>query len=139
MSHAPLISVSQRFAVPLFLFICIATAFNLNLFERQTRVDRSFDDVSSFERSLAELRMEVPKEGTIGYVSGKTFGDALADPEQARRYYLTQYSLSPLVVEAGRDPNLVIGDFAGYADWKSATVGLTLVRDFGNGLMLFRR
>jgi hypothetical protein len=56
-----------------------------------------------------------------------------------KRYVLTQYALLPAIVLPGIHGALTVGNFdtAGGID-PEATRGRTLVRDFGNGVMLFR-
>ncbi len=63
------------------------------------------DPVSELGRALAEVRGELPAEGTIGYVTDKQ-----ATPQDPDIYfYLTQYFLAPLVV---RNLSDVSGDQA---------------------------
>jgi hypothetical protein len=121
------------------LLICLAVVHNLKLFRQQTHVDHSDDNVAQFDRSLRELRKMLPQKGTVGYIAAKPAGDILDDADETRRYYLTQYSLAPLVVTLGTAPSLVIGDSAGGAISGVQDSGLVLLRNFGNGVMLFRK
>jgi hypothetical protein len=117
------------------LFIFGAAALNLYRFEQQTEVDHSYDNVPQFERSLAQLRELLPKRGKVGFIMGSS--PAVESEEIRKRYPLAAFTLSPLVVEPGAAPEWVIGYFIDPADAAVAAEGLTLVRDFGNGLMLF--
>jgi hypothetical protein len=57
-----------------------------------------------------------------------------------KRYLLTQYALLPAIVLADIQGALVVGNFeASDSRDSAATRGLTLIRDFGDGVMLFRR
>jgi hypothetical protein len=66
--------------------------------------------------------------------------------ETAHYYYQTQYALAPISVQgllstAPSPLDDVIGDFRGPVDTAqiSASMGLAVVHDYGNGLVLFRR
>ena len=54
------------------------------------------------------------------------------------RYFGTQYAIAPRVLEEGTVPNWVIVNAVVY-DPRLIPDGMVLVRDFGDGLMLFRR
>ena len=88
------------------------------------------------EQRFAELRTLLPPRGVIGYLS-----DTSGSQASVRRYYLTQYSLVPLVVAPDSDHERVVANFssasaiAGLAN----AHGLTVEKDFGNGVALLRR
>jgi len=86
------------------------------------------DDVAlRSEKRFAALRAQLPARGVIGYV-GESENRGTED------YYLTQYSLAPLVIERSPNHPLVIASFP-----NSQPVfpqNLELVRDFGNGVLL---
>jgi hypothetical protein len=63
------------------------------------------DEASRAERRLAPLRAELPARGTVGYRAEPPIDDAVA---AARRYYLAEYVLCPVVVERGDRLPLVI-------------------------------
>jgi hypothetical protein len=88
------------------------------------------------EGRFAELRTFLPARGTVGYLS-----DTSGSRESVRRYYLTQYSLAPVVVAPDATRELVVANFSS----PSAIVrladaqGLTVKKDFGNGVALLTR
>jgi hypothetical protein len=88
------------------------------------------------EHRFAELRTLLPPRGVIGYLS-----DTNGSQASVRRYYVTQYSLVPLVVAPDANYELVVANFssasaiAGLAN----AHGLTVEKDFGNGVALLRR
>jgi hypothetical protein len=88
------------------------------------------------ERRFAALRSLLPPRGIVGYLS-----DTSGSKESVRRYYLTQYSLAPVVVAPDSNREQVVANFssssaiAALAD----TRGLTVEKDFGNGVALLRR
>lgn len=87
------------------------------------------------DERFAALKGALPKDsGTVGYV-----GDMNIDANPSA-YYLTQYALAPLVVVNGAHHRFVVGNFVRpeVAPRIAAANGLTAVRDFGNGIFLFR-
>ena len=95
------------------------------------------DDISTYQRRLEVLRPALPARGVVGY---------LGDPDPAgpgalqhfQRYLLAQYSLAPLLLIESTEPEFVVGNF-----YRGATPapppGFRVVRDVGDGLILFRR
>lgn len=87
-----------------------------------------------------EVASALPPSGTIGYVSDRGTGETLGTV----MYDGAQYALAPrLLTERLRqaDTPWVLGNFskpvdvAGFASRR----GLTVVRDFGSGVVLFRK
>lgn len=88
------------------------------------------------ENRFAGIRAMLPARGTIGYLSDT--GGIGQDP---RALYLTQYFLAPVVVAADAGHRLVVANFASRASIATfaAANGLTVERDFSNGVALLRR
>ena len=89
------------------------------------------DSLEIAERSderFAALRAALPDHGVVGYV-GEPGAAAVGN------YYLTQYALAPLVVDHSANHPLVIGNFP--ASPPPASQNLRLVKDFGDGVLLF--
>jgi hypothetical protein len=87
------------------------------------------DDISKrSDQRFAILKAGLPTQGVVGYI-GEPGDLALGD------YYLAQYALAPLVVEHSKNHSIVIGNFPN--SQPSFPPDLQLVRDFGNGLLLF--
>ena len=100
------------------------------------RFNRSYGlEETGYERRLKSVRAMLPKEGVVGYLP-----DEAMDPlEKTSHLYLTQYSLCPLIVVEGKDHPFVIAYFkdAGAAGGPQVQ-GLTLIKDLGNGIRLYR-
>ena len=93
------------------------------------------DEITASDRRFALLRPHLPAHGTVGYVGDPPPEGPTALPH-FRRYLLAQYALAPVVVLETGEPELVVGNF----DSSGTTLpGLELVRDFGDGLQLYRR
>jgi len=93
--------------------------------------------VAQTEQRLRPAGAVLPRHGVVGYLSDE---DSYTTPGM-RRYYLTQYALAPLVVSRSTRKEFVLGNFREPS--KAAELarqnGLSLERDFGDGLMIFRR
>lgn len=104
----------------------------------------SQDDISANERRFAPLRPLLPAHGLVGYLSnpepiGATPRDSNAAAlHQFRHYLLAQYALAPALLVKGTEPEFVVGNFDP-GTTAAAPAGLLIVRDFGDGLVLFRR
>jgi hypothetical protein len=100
------------------------------------------DEITSYEARFRELRQALPPRARLGYVTDSRPRPADGDdgPRLAfKRYLLAQYALLPALVLPDAKGPLVVGDFDASSKIDSvATRGLTLIRDFGNGVMLFR-
>jgi hypothetical protein len=87
---------------------------------------------------LKELlsREALPEDRTVGYIDDEPPGSAQA----TGKYQATRYALVPVVVARGPDRPLVVGNLGAPSRRTKAAVpaGLVLVRDFGNGVKLFR-
>jgi len=92
------------------------------------------DDLTMYEKRFVEIKKRLPPTGTVGYI-GNEIGD-----EGTRNYYRTQYSISPVIVDRTTEHELVIGNFREdiHAGNFPAATGLTLLQDFGAGVMLFK-
>lgn len=95
------------------------------------------DEISHYEARFRLLRSALPPEGVVGY-----FSEPWRPPHDLdwlKGFFLTQYALTPLVVADSTAPVLVIGNFRSAGPPSSATdPTLVLVRDFGDGILLFR-
>jgi hypothetical protein len=104
----------------------------------------SQDEISAYERRFAELRAMLPARGVVGYLG--TPAPAGTTPREAnaaallrfRRRLLAQYTLAPVLLNESTEPEFVVGNFEPGAAL-TVPAGLRLVRDFGDGLVLFRR
>lgn len=88
-----------------------------------------FDD---YLHRFDELKKALPTRGVVGYID-----DRAANPLGPGYYYAVQYALAPLVVENSSRPELVIGNFSSPAFVGEHPSNLMLLRDFGQGVVLF--
>jgi hypothetical protein len=135
-----------RIRIALLLVLLYAGASTVRWLQRAADwpARASRDEISTYEARFAGLRTLLPVRGVVGYLGHPE--PAGATPHEAnaaallhfRRYLLAQYSLAPLLLIESADPEFVVGNFdPGVAH--PAPAGLRVVRDFGDGLVLFRR
>jgi len=99
------------------------------------------DSVSDWESRFVDLKRALPPSGVAGYVSQDDIG-ILANPiDRNAEFALTQYTLVPHILQPGKNAPLVIGNFGGVeltGEQIAQKLGLTLVRNYGWGIYLFR-
>lgn len=94
------------------------------------------DQISRYEARFAELKTILPSTGSVGYVTS----EHLSLEEAKFHYGLTTYTLAPLHVEHTLYHLYVIGNFPELEKEASLPMfeNLTLLKNFGNGVMLFK-
>jgi hypothetical protein len=92
-------------------------------------------DVTAHERRFAALRKALPQRGNVGYVSDT---DSLPEVIFLRDYYLTQYTLAPIVVDRRPEGRLVVGNFTSPTGMRQALAkyGFSIKHNFGDGVLL---
>ena len=105
------------------------------------------DPVTIHEARIAQLLPLLPAAGEVGYVTtvenDRIFAadKSCQNVEFLAQYALTQYTLAPRIVRNSPDLPLVVGNFidgppaAGFLEKN----GLVPLKDFGDGLVLYRR
>jgi hypothetical protein len=102
------------------------------------------DEISTYERRFQEVRAALPAQGVVGYLGRTdTAGRSPAERETSslrdfKHYLLAQYSLAPVVLIESTEPDFVLGNFDPERT-PSTPAGFRIERDFGSGLVLFRR
>jgi len=102
-----------------------------------SRVERAVDPVTAFEARFSPLKMDNPIHGPVGYLGDRKPKDL----QSVMAFMLTQYTLAPVVVEQGAAHEFVIGNFFSAPPTSDQLLELKLemVRDFQNGVVLYRR
>ena len=101
------------------------------------------DEITEYEARFRQLKQVLPPHARVGYVTDARPQGVVQDGNSRslpfKRYLLTQYALLPVIVLRDSHQPLVVGNFysANGVDGET-TRGLTLIRDLGNGVMLFR-
>ena len=105
------------------------------------------DPVTIHEARIAQLLPLLPAAGAVGYVTtvenDRIFAaeKSFTNVEFLAQYVLTQYTLAPRIVRNSPDLPLVVGNFIdgppapGFLEKNS----LVPLKDFGDGLVLYRR
>jgi hypothetical protein len=139
-------STGTRTRIALLLVLLYAGASTVQWLRRGAEwpAHASQDEISAYEHRFAELRALLPARGVVGYLGHPD--PAGVAPREAnaaallhfRRYLLAQYTLAPVLLTESTGPELVVGNFEPGAAFP-APAGLRVIRDLGDGLVLFRR
>jgi hypothetical protein len=93
--------------------------------------------VQSYEDRYAALRASLKPGEEVGYVT-----DLRADTVEAyTELRLMQYAVAPAFITNNLTPKLIVGNFHTTGGMATATRenGLTLLKNFGQGVVLFRK
>jgi len=128
---------SIRIKACVILIIFFALLSNIQLLTQTVTSAPSLigrDEISLYEKRFEGLKKILPKHGVVGYIAEEGAEAVRANTE----YFLTQYALSPIIVVNTQERRLVVGNFSpAVSGSKVATDrNLTLLKDFGNGVML---
>ena len=132
---------SKHYKLILLLAAIIIISFHHNfraLYKGIQRYDRQAPDpIATYEKKFFELKSYLADHQVVGYISdyaenSKAGGSA---------YSMAQYVLAPTILVRGARRNVVVGhfqhpplDIKRYEQEK-----LSLFKDFGNGVILFKR
>jgi hypothetical protein len=99
------------------------------------------DEISLFTSQISCLREALPAHGLIGYFTNEDGTAQVYDIEGGKRYFLTQYTLAPLVVEPGLNHQWIVGNLQDRIDVNQITrdLELELIKDCTDGTFLFRK
>lgn len=132
-----------RIRIGIGLLIFFALLSNFRLFIKSPKFDLSqvgLDDITLYQKRFDGIRGLLPARGTVGYA-----GDRLnhaeyweSDATALRNWFLTQYTLAPVVVSItpNHKINILNGSGGGTDPDSSEKAGFT-ARDLGNGTTLF--
>ncbi|MBU2251947.1 MAG: hypothetical protein KKI04_00680 [Proteobacteria bacterium] len=133
-----------------FLLVCLTGYAVLNLLWQSVRLYPGLpekDPVTIHEERIRQLESLLPASGEVGYATtvenDRIFAaeKAFQNVEYLAQYVLTQYTLAPVIVRNSPEFPLVVGNFLdgppspGFLEKH----GLAPLRDFGDGLVLYRR
>jgi len=105
------------------------------------------DRIAAYEMRFKDLKEMLPPRSVVGYVTDEELSDETfhqLPPDNSFRfravlhYHLTQYALAPIIVDNTLEHELVVGNFR-TPHAMPPVRGHVLLKDFGNGIMLFRR
>lgn len=101
--------------------------------------EKTRQNISQYENRFINLRQLLPQRGVIGYISDDENEDDQDFTDS--RIFLAQYYLSPVILVRSSDYSLVVGNFLDLTpDLETyRKQGLIPLKDFGNGVVLFRR
>jgi hypothetical protein len=127
----------HQFAVIALAALALASSFwlLLDLISVYSQNTATFG-VASFEDRFSDFRKTLAPHTVLGYLSD----NPVTDPSSQAEFNLTQYTLAPAIVKPTIDEHLVV------VNYHSATPDaaglrarhLTVLRDFGHGVLLCR-
>ncbi len=126
--------------VCLLALIGLASSASLVWHAEPIRRGRADEDETVLSlRRFEPLRRVLPPHATVGYEADSP--NPLEDRADVKLFYFAQYALAPVIVVAGADRDLVIGNYQdpGKNCRICRSERFVLQSDFGGGLMLFRR
>jgi hypothetical protein len=117
-------------ALTLFVLCCLLSTVQIVIDSpAPARIARTSSEIENrSDRRFSSLKSNLPQRGVVGYV-GEPGTLAIAD------YYLTQYALAPIIIDHSPNHALVIGNFPALPP--APPGNLRLVKDFGNGVLLY--
>src|SRR5579863_1897060 len=123
------LSVRTTIGIVAFLACCLLSSARLAI--DAPRPGSTTSDVARrSDQRFATLKAALPERGVVGYI-GESGTLGLPD------YYLAQYALAPLVLDHSANHALVVGNFSTVSSQGSLSRDLHLVKDFGDGVLLF--
>ncbi len=94
----------------------------------------STDEVTAYEFRFARAKQALPKYGMVCYVPDYASSDAAK-----KDFFLARYALAPLVVRNLPDCDPLIGDFPPGIPRSDVGNKYSVLKDFGQGLLLLKR
>ena len=121
------------------IIICSLLVNGYMLIENIRFPENTRQNISKYEKRFNKLRQLLPQRGVIGYIADdENEGDQdFIDS----RIYLAQYTLAPVILVRSLDYDLIVGNFLDHTrDFEIyRKQGLIPIKDFGNGVVLFKR
>ena len=98
---------------------------------------QELDPITKYEKRFSEIKAYLPNHAVVGYISDYDKKSA----KDGQAYNMTQYVLAPTIVVRGLKRKFIVGNFQGsQPDVKAyEKENISLIRDFGNGVVLFER
>jgi hypothetical protein len=128
-----------RYPIQALLGVAITAALSVygtfSFYDQQTARNKIQEDafqVGLEEQRFAALKRDLPADGMVGYVSDLSDNGILL---------AAQYALVPILIVEHPPTGLVIGSFSRPMDYAvfGRARGLTLIRDYGDGITLYRK
>jgi hypothetical protein len=128
---------AQRLRAGTALLALIAVFSCLDSVRLNRWVEKS-SDVGISEERVQAIRRDLPTHGTLGYIADELPPNS-DERLHSHEFFHIQYALAPLILVDSPQYPLVLGDFHAPVDSERiARLKLVRVRDYGNGVMLFR-
>jgi hypothetical protein len=122
------------------ILLCSAALYNVGGVWMRVEADEpGYRAIDEYLLRFEECRSLLPRRGRVSYIGETIEGDG-GELQTTANHLLAQYALAPLVVERGTVHDLVVANFTTSEAAAGRLPGeFTIVRDFGNGVLLLRR
>jgi hypothetical protein len=127
-----------RFQLALLAIIVCALSVNVyGLFQSIVFPEKIRQHISGYLSRFSAVQPLLPGRGVVGYISD----DLENEDHSMPRKYVAEYALLPVILVRSIDYPLIVGNFRNPVPDLEAyrKQGLVPVRDFGNGVVLFKR
>jgi len=116
----------------------------MNIVMNNSEVTQAGTDIVSEMTKKAECLQDfMPKKGIVGYLVNREGPLPLhtIDKTEIQYYHLTQYALSPVVIEDSLDHEYIVGHLNNPDELGDIITRfrLSVIKDCGNGLLLFKQ
>lgn len=130
----------MRAKIATLLLIVLAFNAGIRSIQKNTFFHREkipLDEATRQENRLQGLKRHLPQRGIVGFVQEAS----LPLIAKTKKYYLTQYTLVPLVVVESDQPDLIIANFSEDAVLKKWLQGkpFSVLENLNNGVALLKR
>ena len=114
-----------------------------NLFNLIQNRKTAPDDISKWESHLQPVKQKIPANiTTLGYLADEDLHQGAITNGEVVEFFLTQYTLSPLIIRRGSQYSAwIIGNFSNkdFESWLKTVVGAYVMEDMGFGIYLIHR
>lgn len=128
--------------IGIWLLVAFSSLASVKLLRRAVDfrgVDSKNDNISRYENRFSEIKKMLYGEEVVGYITEKTPEEIFDDANAIAEYYLTQYAISPIVVDIRKRNGFIVGNFHSSQSVNNVKMKkLSLIKDFDNGIILLK-
>ena len=130
----------QLWVISLILFSLILNLISLKNERGLNMACIGHDKVTLYIQRFSSLRKILRGHGIVGYITDKKPEEISKDFNALQGFYLTQYALSPVIVDNSLDYDLIVGNFNGLPPGKVFIKNrdVSVYKDFGTGVFLYK-
>jgi len=127
----------------IFIIILFSLSSVTKMLITECKIDKELidhDSISMYERRFEGIKKSLPSHGVVGYLTDTRSEEVLKRADSGGQLMLTQYALSPVVVENSLEHEFIVGNF--HKPNMNITLpvdkDIAVIKDFRNGIILFK-